>query len=148
MTSAVPSMFLSDPSPIVAFSCHWVTKCLFWYLRGFTPPFLALPADVSHVVDIGTKQKLYCWCWNKTKYKRNVVVTGTKQKPFLWCCFFYRTHVQSLPFLVTKGSSPPIFFFGGGIFFGSFSKSVTFCSLEKKIGLVVTWICQSCYMDW
>ena len=67
--------FLSDPSPIVALTCHVsqsVTKCvsflrLDWCNPGVwrcTQPLLVLPAVVSfdsHVVGIGTKWKPCCW---------------------------------------------------------------------------------------
>ena len=34
-SSSGKDMFLSEPSPIIAFSCHWVSECFSWILFKF-----------------------------------------------------------------------------------------------------------------
>ena len=56
---------------------------------------------------------------------------------FFGAVFFIGLMSNHCLFLSLREAPKKKKFLGGG-FFGSFSKSVTFCSLEKKIGLVVT----------
>ena len=97
--------FLSDPSPIIALPFYSVTLCL-WDLTDVTLAcedsrnlskncatsysltsccyfwqLLTLEKNENLVVNVGTKQKPWCWCWHKTKDDAEA-----KQKPCYWCC--------------------------------------------------------------
>ena len=80
-------LFLSDPSPIIAWPCQSVTESVFalvetWLMWPWrVQPLLVLPAVVSfdiHVVDVGTKQKPYCWCQNQPKAMLSSIFIGPK----------------------------------------------------------------------